>query len=318
MKIKGKDINPQIRAEGEIIRAISPLGSEKIQRLLSPVSDKALSLLKLKRLNCRKICIRRENGSLMRTCVFDSQVKTGKKIGILWLHGGGYSLGAPEMAVMSFPRHLLKNYNCVVVSPDYTLSARAEYPAAFNDACLSLEWMLKNKKDLGFDGEKIVVGGESAGGGLAAALAIYARDIGKNCFAFQMPLYPMLDDRVTRTSADNDAPVWNTRSNKAAWKIYLGNSVMNLSVPAYAAPARETDFSDLPPVISAVGTVDPFYAEDASFFGNIEKNGTEVKCFVAKGGFHAFDMLAPYADISKSAVEFMLAAFGEYIDKYLD
>lgn len=317
MKIKRKQMDAQIRVQGELLRAISPLGSEKIQRILSPVSGRALSLLSLKHLHCKKISIMRKNGSAMRICVFDSQVKNGSKVGILWLHGGGYSLGAPEMAAMSFPRHLLKNFNCVIVSPDYTLSAKSEYPASFNDACLALEWMLEHNQLLGFAGEKIVVGGESAGGGLAAALAIYARDQGKNCFGFQIPLYPMLDDRVTRTSADNDAPVWNTKSNKSAWKIYLGDRVMNLSVPVYAAPARETSFSNIPPVISAVGTIDPFYAEDIMFFGNIEKSGAEVKCFVAEGGFHAYDMLAPYAKISRSTVEFMLDAYKEYTEKYL-
>ena len=172
MTIKRQQRDAQIRVQGERLSALSPLGIAKVQRILSPISGRALSLLSLKHLPCKKISIMRKNGSAMRICVFDSQVKNGSKVGILWLHGGGYSLGAPEMAAMSFPRHLLKNFNCVIVSPDYTLSAKSEYPASFNDACLALEWMLEHKQLLGFAGEKIVVGGESAGGGLAAALAI--------------------------------------------------------------------------------------------------------------------------------------------------
>lgn len=170
---------------------------------------------------------------------------------------------------------------------------------------------------VGIDGEKIIVGGESAGGGLAAALAVYARNTGKNCFAFQIPLYPMLDDRVTKTSANNHSPVWGTAENKAAWRIYLGDRVMNQSVPVYAAPARETDFSHLPPVISAIGTADPFFAEDLSFFNRIRSAGTPVRLFVGKGAYHAFDMMAPYAGVSKNAVGFLLASCKEYIEKYI-
>ena len=315
--LKLNEMDKDMRLEGAALRALSPLGNEKVQRVLSPVSNGFLSLFPLKSLNCKKVCITRENGTNMRICVMNSNVKAGKKTGVLWFHGGGYSLGAPEMAAISFPKALIQNINCVVVSPDYTLSAKEPYPAAFRDACTALEWMLKHKKQLGIEGEKIVVGGESAGGGLAAAIAIYARNTGKNCFAFQIPLYPMLDDRVTNTSSHNDSPVWGTAENRSAWRIYLQDNVMNQNVPVYAAPARETDFSGLPPVISAVGTADPFYAEDISFSNHIRCAGAEVRLFVAKGAYHAFDMMAPYAKVSKKAVAFLLDSCREYIDKFL-
>lgn len=157
-------------------------------------------------------------------------------------------LGAPEMAVMSFPRHLIKNCNCVV-APDYTLSSVKPYPAALEDAFTALLWLKENRERLGIDSEKFVVGGESAGGGLAAALCIYARDKNINNIAFQMPLYPMLDDRVTETSKCNNAPVWDTKANKSAWRIYLGDRVMNNYVSPYAAPARNENYLNLPPAI---------------------------------------------------------------------
>lgn len=316
-RLKLNELDKDMRIEGMALRIISPLGSERVQRVLSPISNIFLSALRLKKLNCNKLNISRKDGSQMRLCIMNSNVKTGRRVGVLWFHGGGYSLGAPEMAAISFPKELIKNMNCVIVSPAYTLSAKAPFPAAFDDARITLEWMLKNKEKLGIDGEKIIVGGESAGGGLAAALSIYARDTGKNCFAFQIPLYPMLDDCVTRSSFNNDSPVWGTAENKSAWHIYLGDRVMNQSVPVYAAPARETHFSGLPPVISAVGTADPFYFEDITFFSNIRSAGTEVKLFTAKGAYHAFDMMAPYAKASKAAVSFLLAACREFIDRYL-
>lgn len=167
-----------------------------------------------------------------------SDINEGKTVGVLWLHGGGYVLGAPEMALITFPKHLLKSCNCVIVSPDYTLSAEAPYPAAFNDAVDAFEWMFENKEELGIGYDKIVIGGESAGGGLTAALTLYLRDTGCKSVAFQMPLYPMLDDRVTETSYNNDAPVWGTDENKSAWRVYIGDRFMNNYVPVYAAPGE--------------------------------------------------------------------------------
>ncbi len=317
MKRKSKDIDKEIRLEGLLIQSISPLGSEKVQRIMSPVSNAALSLLPLKSLNCTKTKIERADGSSLRVCVMKGKKRQGKTVGILWLHGGGYVLGSPEMAVMSFPKHLINNCNCVIVAPDYTLSAKAPYPAALEDAYQTLLWMEKNKSALEIDCDKFVVGGESAGGGLTAALCLYARDQGNDCIAFQMPLYPMLDDRVTESSKDNHAPVWDTKANKSAWHIYLGDRFMNHYVPVYAAPARETNYKKLPPAISVVGTVEPFYDEVVTYFHHLEQENIETKLMIADGCYHAFDMMAPYAKISRQANAFLLHSYREFIKKYL-
>ena len=310
-------LDREIALEGKIISLISPLHIEKIQRLLGPVSSKALGVLTLKSLNCEKVKIQRADGSVFRTCVMRGKKSEGKTVGILWLHGGGYSLGAPEMAVMSFPRHLINNCNCVIVAPDYTLSSKKPYPAAIEDAYTALLWMKENRERLGIDCEKLVAGGESAGGGLTAALSIYARDRGEHCIGLTLPLYPMLDDRVTETSKDNSAPVWNTKSNKAAWRIYLGDRVMNNGVPSYAAPARESDLTNLPPAITVIGTEEPFYAETLDYFGRLSDAGIETAIEEYKGAFHAFDMLAPYAKISRSANSFLIEKYLEFTKKYI-
>lgn len=241
----------------------------------------------------------------------------GKTVGILWLHGGGYVLGAPEMALMSFPRKLINNCNCVIVSPDYTLSSVKPYPAALDDAFTTLLWLRDNREKLGIDCEKIVVGGESAGGGLTAALCIYARDKNVDYIAFQMPLYPMLNDRVTVTSKDNHAPVWDTKTNKDAWRIYLGDRVMNNYVPPYAAPSRNEDYTNLPPAISFIGTADPFYAETNDYFDNLKKAGIKTSFKEFDGGYHAFDMMAPYADISKNAYDFLIKKYMRFADEFI-
>lgn len=310
-------INREIWLEGVLLKAISPLPYEKAQRFMGPLSTKAMSVLPLKSLNCIKTAIKRADGSDMRTCVMRGKKTDGKTVGILWLHGGGYVLGAPEMAIMSFPRHLINSCNCVVVAPDYTLSSMAPYPAALNDAYATLQWMKQNREKLGIDCDKFVIGGESAGGGLTAALCTYSRDKGENCIGFQMPLYPMLDDRVTETSKNNNAPVWNTRANKSAWRIYLGDSVMNNGVSPYAAPARETDYAGLPPAITIIGTAEPFYAETLTYFDNLNKTGIETAIKEFDGAYHAFDMLAPYAKISKEANAFLLKKFNEFKTNYL-
>ena len=310
-------INRQLALEGALLKAFNPLPNETAQRLVSPLSDKVLGLLPMKLLNGYKTEISRPDGTPMRVCVLRGKKTEGKTVGILWLHGGGYVLGAPEMAVMSFPRHLINNTNCVIVSPAYRLSAEAPYPAALEDAYTALQWLGENREALGITCDKFVIGGESAGGGLTAALCLYARDKGESCIGLQLPLYPMLDDRVTETSAHNTAPVWNTRANKSAWHIYLGDSVMNSGVSPYAAPARAEDLSGLPPAVSFIGTVEPFYAETRAFFDRLNAAGIETALREYDGAYHAFDMMAPYAKISKEAVAFTLGEYRRLVGKYI-
>lgn len=317
MKVKSRDINGEIRLFGDFLRAVSPLDKRWFQLFASPLSTKAMSVLRLKSLNCEKITLKRADGSAFRICIFKSAVNGGRRTGILWLHGGGYVLGAPEMVGMSFARQLVEQTNCVLVAPDYTLSAKSPYPAALNDAYQTLKWFDENRAALGIEREKLVVGGESAGGGLTAALCIYARDRGFENIGLQLPLYPMLDDRPTSTSADNDAPVWNTEANKIAWSIYLGDSYLNTGVSPYAVPARETDYRRLPPALSFVGTVEPFYAETLTYFENLKNAGIDARLLTVDGGYHAFDMMVPYARVTKSTYSEMLGTYRTMTELYL-
>ncbi|MBD8974711.1 MAG: alpha/beta hydrolase [Clostridiales bacterium] len=268
-------------------------------------------------MNCTKTEIRRKNGTYFKACIFKSKNANENAIGILWLHGGGYVMGAPEMAVMTMPKALLQKFNCVIICPDYTLSTDAPYPAAVEDAYRTLQWMSNNRKKLGIGYEKFAVGGESAGGGLAAALCIYARDKGNASIAFQMPLYPMLDDRVTKSSCCNDAPLWNTAANTAAWERYLGPLYGSDGVSAYAAPARLDNFINLPPAVSVIGTIEPFYEETIKYFKSLYSAGTEARLQIESGCFHAFDMVAPSSAAAKRARSFLLLAFEDYAEKYI-
>mgnify|MGYP000009614142 FL=1 len=160
--------------------------------------------------------------------------------------------------------------------------------------------MKSHAAELGIRADQIMVGGESAGGGLCAALCIKARDTGAVNVAFQMPLYPMLDDRETETSRDNHGKVWNTRRNRFAWCCYLrGQKRGDLS--PYAAPARLTDFSDLPPAYTFVGDGEPFYAKTVRYIENLKKCGIPASVDVYHSDMHAFDMMQPDTPLSREA-----------------
>jgi len=224
-----------------------------------------------------------------------------KTPGILWIHGGGFVTGMAKMIYMSHAIRLVKKHGAVVVTPEYRLSKEAPYPAALNDCYAALKYLKENADELGINSSQIMVGGESAGGGLTIATCMYARDKGEIRIAYQMPLYPMIDDRDTDSSRDNHAHVWNTKRNHKGWKAYLGE-IWKKDVLPYAAPARQTDYSDLPPAYTFVGDIEPFYCETLTYIDNLQKAGVDAKVDVYPNWFHAYDMLLPFKKISKKAI----------------
>ena len=224
-----------------------------------------------------------------------------KTPGILWIHGGGYRTGMTEMIYMSRALNLVKTYGAVVVTPEYRLSHEAPYPAALEDCYAALKYLKEHIEELGINDSQLMVGGESAGGGLTAAVCMYARDKGEINIAYQMPLYPMIDNEDTESSKDNHAPIWNTKKNHSAWKLYL-RGLEGKEVPAYAAPARQTDYSNLPPAYTFVGDIEPFYCETLTYIENLHKAGIEAKVDVYPNRFHAFDMMMPFKKVSKEAI----------------
>ena len=231
-----------------------------------------------------------------------------KKTGLLWIHGGGYAVGLPEQDFL-FAGQFCEDGSCTAVLPDYRRSTEAPYPAALEDCYLALEWMRDHAEELGIDRNQIFVGGDSAGGGLTAALCLYARDRGDIPIAFQMPLYPMIDDRqITASSQNNDSPVWNTKSNEAAWKLYLAGLDAD-AVPAYAAPSRAEDLSGLPPAFTYVGSIEPFYDETIDFCKRLEAAGVPVTFRVWPGCFHGFDIIAYPSKTAREARKYLLENF---------
>ena len=231
--------------------------------------------------------------------------------GILWLHGGGYATGMAAMVYLSRALPLVRRYGAVVVAPEYRLSGQAPYPAALEDCYAALRYLREEAAGLGCSPDRLMVGGESAGGGLTAALCLLARDRGEIRIAFQMPLYPMLDDRDTPSSRDNHGISWNTRRNHAAWKRYLCG--MTGAPPAYAVPARAESYDGLPPAYTFVGDREAFYCETMTYIRRLREAGVPARVDVYSTGFHAFDMLLPFRPVSRRAIaaferEYRLAA----------
>ena len=237
---------------------------------------------------------------------------------VLLLHGGGYAMGVPENdhALIAC---LMATRACVVVSPDYRLSLKHPYPAGLHDCYDTLLWIKNNLETLGGRPDQIIVAGQSAGGGLTAAISLLARDKGDVRIAFQMPLYPMLDDRqTTRSAVGNTMPVWNSKHNALGWELYLRDlKNQGQDVPVYAAPARETNYSNLPPTITFVGELDPFRDETIAYVNHLNAAGVPTIFKRFNGCFHAFEEVAKNATVSKAATTFLLESFAFAVDHYV-
>ncbi|MCB1017775.1 MAG: alpha/beta hydrolase, partial [Acidimicrobiales bacterium] len=185
---------------------------------------------------------------------------------LLWLHGGGYLVGdayQDEKANLALVREL----GIAVASVDYRLAPEDPFPAATDDAESALRWLHASATDLGLRPDRLAVGGNSAGGGLAAAVVQIAHDRGQVPVAFQFLVYPMLDDRtVLRPDLDDGTcRLWTTASNRFGWESYLGAAPGGVGVDPYAAPARRDDLAGLPPAWIGVGTCDLFHDEDVAY-----------------------------------------------------
>lgn len=253
-----------------------------------------------KEVNCNRIQIPRRDGKNMPALLVSPKKKTLNAPGILWIHGGGYVTGMKEMVHMSRAVDLVKKYGATVLSPGYRLSFVKPYPAAVEDCYDALLYLKNHAGKFDINKNQLMVGGESAGGGLCAALCMIARDKGEVQVAYQMPLYPMLDNLDTKTSANNHGKVWNTRRNHIAWRLYLRKNAKKVVSP-YAAPARQTDYSNLPPAYTFVGNGEPFYSETCTYIENLQKAGIDAQMDVYESDMHAFDMLKPELQVSKEA-----------------
>jgi acetyl esterase/lipase len=218
--------------------------------------------------------------------------------GLLWIHGGGYIIGSArdDLNCLGFAEHV----GCTIVSVDYRMAPEFTYKASVADCFVGLNWMVDNAADLGVDVGRIAIGGASAGGGLTAGLAHYNRDNNGPDLALQLLIYPMIDDtHETPSGYEVTHPtVWNRDVSLKAWKMYLGDEYGADDVSPYAAAARATDLSGLPPAFVTVGVMDLFRDEDISYAQRLMAAGIPTELAVYPGMSHGGEQLAPTAAVS--------------------
>jgi acetyl esterase/lipase len=222
---------------------------------------------------------------------------------LLWVHGGGYMFGNIE-GEDSLARQFALAGDCVVVSVDYRLAPENPYPAPLEDCYASLKWLSDQAAELKVDRSRIAIGGASAGGGLASGLALLTRDRGEVTAKFQLLVYPMMDDCNVAPASDvlPETILWTRAANLKGWHSYLGCEPGKKGISCYAAASRATRLEGLPPAYIAVGDLDLFAQEDVEYARRLIAAGVPAELHVYPGACHAFDMMAPGADISRRFV----------------
>jgi len=220
---------------------------------------------------------------------------------ILHIHGGGMVSGRAQN-MTAFCQTVAAEFDCVVVNVEYRLSPETPFPGPLEDNYAALVWLYRNAGALGVDPRRIAVMGESAGGGLAALLALAARDRGEVPLCYQLLIYPMLDDRTGSTHAP-PSPVgrigWSAEANAFGWSAFLGVPAGSDRVPQGAVPARAKSLAGLPPAFIGVGAIDLFAGESMAYAQRLIDAGVPTQVQVAPGAFHAFDFVVPEARVSR-------------------
>jgi acetyl esterase/lipase len=239
-------------------------------------------------------------GPAVRVRVYRPNDQPGKLPALFWIHGGGYVMGDIEQDDRLM-KQLVNRIGCVAVSVDYRVAPEHPFPAPIEDCYAGLKWLFAHADKLGVEPSRIAIGGASGGGGLAAGLALLARDRREVQVAFQLLIYPMIDDRnVTPASyAITDPRMWNRESNRLGWKAYLGRDGGGAEVSPYAAAARATDLTNLPPAYIPVGALDLFVDENIEYAQRLIQAAVPTELHVYPGAFHGFDLFAPSAGVSK-------------------
>jgi acetyl esterase/lipase len=208
--------------------------------------------------------------------------------GIVYMHGGGFVVGSLDSVDATAVRIAL-GAGVVVVSVDYRLAPEHPYPAALDDCYAALRWTVENAAELRIDPARLGVGGDSAGGNLAAALALLSRDRGGPALRFQFLNVPALDDRLqTPSAAMVGTPNIDRTSLATVWRHYLGSATAD----AYAAPSRADDLSGLPPAHVVVCEFDPLRDEGIAYAQRLVQSGVSTELRLFPGTFHgstAFD-----------------------------
>jgi acetyl esterase/lipase len=239
--------------------------------------------------------------------IFRPEPQAARSPALYWIHGGGFVLGDVD-GDMAAPAQFAGELGAVVVSVEYRLAPEHPFPAPVEDCYAGLVWMSEHAEDLGFDPRKLAIGGLSAGGGLAAAVALMARDRGGPALCFQVLDIPELDDRLSTPSMRQftDTPLWNHPNAVTSWQAYLGPG--RRETPVYAAPARAADLSGLPPAYVVTCEFDPLRDEGIEYAQRLMQAGVPAELHHYPGTFHGSSGAGAGTAISTRMVTDRLAA----------
>lgn len=240
--------------------------------------------------------------------------RSGTGPGVFYTHGGGMIIGDRFVGLQQFLPWITE-LDAVVVTVEYRLAPEFPDPYPVEDCYAGLTWTAANAADLGIDPERLIIAGASAGGGLAAGTALLARDRQGPPLAGQVLIYPMLDDRDQTVSTKQfvGTGVWDRTSNVTGWSALLGDRRGTDDVSIYAAPARATDLSGLPPAFIDCGSAEVFRDEDVAYATALWQAGVQAELHVWPGGFHGFDAMAPHTALAQA----MMAARNDWVARIL-
>lgn len=226
----------------------------------------------------------------------------GNKPGVYLIHGGGMILGNRFLGVKEYACEWVEDFDAVLVTIEYRLAPEHPDPAPIEDCYAGLKWLAENFEELRIDPKRLLISGGSAGGGLAAGVVLLARDRGGPSICAQHLMYPMIDDRnETLSSRQFIEGSWTRDTNIMAWGCYLGNKAGGNEVSIYAAPARATDLSRLPPAFVEVGSAEVFRDEVVSYASRLWASGVQTELHVWPGAWHGSDVLFLTAALSQAS-----------------
>lgn len=282
-------------------RQLMALGRRAMSRRASAITSVEIS--------DRRVPAEVADGYAPRVRFYERRDRRRRSGALLWIHGGGMVMGTPEQDDLWLSR-VADALGVLVVSVDYRLAPEDPFPAGLDDCMAALRWLHGSAAELGVEPTRLAVGGASAGGGLAAAVALRARDEGGPPLCFQLLNYPMLDDRTVLRDdhGGTGAFVWTPRSNRFGWSAYLGGEPREDDDRVHAAPARATDLSGLPPAWIGVGQLDLFYEEDVEYARRLTDAGVACELVDEPGMYHGADQLVRNAARMRAYQQSMIDA----------
>lgn len=304
--VRRPDFDPELKAGLAIVGGMFPptitpdlLGFMRRSYASLPIAD----TLRVRRVERRDEVIPGHLGDPLEVSVLRPADASGPRPGVLFIHSGGLMFG-DRFSGADLVIDWIDRLGAVLVTVEYRLAPEFPDPFPREDVYAAYDWMVRGADRLGVRRDRILVAGASSGGGLAAGLALAARDRGHQQACGQVLDYPMLDDRGLGTSVGqfDGVGVWDRVSNETGWSALLGDARGGPDVSPYAAPGRAADLSDLPPAFIDVGAAEIFRDEAIDYADRIWKAGGDAELHVWSGGFHAFDIFAPHTAVARGMV----------------